>query len=236
MRPVVALTCASEPDPRAGYFLRKTYLKAVEAAGALPMIVAPGKPEDAEAILDRVQGLFLTGGGDIDPDLYNARPACGSQAADRERDVFEIALVKTALVRDMPVLAVCRGMQVLSVACGGRLVQDIAAEIKDAADHRPAIERAMTAHDVELLPGTRIRSILGQDRMGVNSTHHQAVREPGEGLIVSARCPRDRIIEALESPRHRFVLGVQWHPEEVWGRQPSFAPLFAAWVKECSAR
>jgi putative glutamine amidotransferase len=234
MRPVVAVTSGSEPPPGESFLLRKAYIRAVESAGAVPFIVAPGRPADAGEILARVQGLFLTGGGDIDPALYAQADHPTLKNVSRERDVFEIALVREALARDLPILAVCRGQQLLSVACGGGIVQDIASEMPGAIEHRPGGDRRMIAHEVELSRDTRIRAILGTTRIAVNSTHHQAVRAPGDGLVVSARSPADGIIEGIESPCHRFVVGVQWHPEEFWDTVPGFSPLFSAWVSACA--
>lgn len=234
-RPVVAVTSGTDAAPGGDFVLRQAYVRAVESAGAVPFVVVPGGPADAGEILARVQGLFLTGGGDVDPALYGQSAHLTLKNVSHERDVFEIALVKAALARDLPVLAVCRGQQLLSVACGGRIIQDIASEIPGAVEHRPGGgDRRAIAHEVELSRETRIRAILGTNRIAVNSTHHQAIGVPGDGLVVSARSPTDGIIEGIESPGHRFVVGVQWHPEEYRDMVPGFEPLFSAWVKACA--
>jgi putative glutamine amidotransferase len=223
----VTLGAADEPDFME---VRDDYVRAVEGAGGLPLLLAPGAPEDAAEILDHVDALLLTGGADVDPALYGAarHPAVGRVLP--ERDAFEIALAREALDRDLPLLAICRGQQVLNVATGGTLVQDLPSEWPGASAHDPDVERWQTCHDVEILPGTRLRGILGTERVAVNSFHHQAVRDLGRGLILSALSPADRVVEGVEMPDRRFVLGVQWHPESFWDRRPSFQPLFESLV------
>ena len=147
----------------------------------------------------------------------------------RERDDFEIALARQALERDVPLLAICRGQQVLNVAAGGTLVQDIPSQVAGTVNHDPDAERWQTTHDVEIVPGTRLRAILGQDRVAVNSFHHQAVKDLGRGLVPSAH-GSDGIIEGMEMPDRRFMIGVQWHPESFWDRPRTFQPLFEALV------
>jgi putative glutamine amidotransferase len=236
MRPAVAVTASYSKDPEAGFELRSSYVRSLEQAGGLPLIVAPGRPEEAALYLERVMGLVLTGGSDVDPALFGEAPHPALRRVVPERDAFEIALCREAVRRDLPVLAICRGQQVLNVALGGTLYQDIASEVPGALAHRADGERWETSHEVVLAPGTRLRSVLGGDRFAVNSFHHQAVRDVAPGLIVSARSPVDSIIEGLESPTHRFVLGVQWHPEDFVGRSRAFEPLFEGFLGTCAAR
>jgi len=146
---------------------------------------------------------------------------------------MEIALCRLALRRDMPLLAICRGHQVLNVATGGTLIQDLPSQWKGAVNHDPEGERWSPAHQVRILPGTRLREILGQDRVEVNSFHHQAVREPGQGVIVSANGEEDAVVEGIEIPDRRLAVGVQWHPEAFWDKDGRFQPLFEALVKAC---
>ena len=181
--------------------------------------------------LDRVDGLLLTGGADVDPRLYGAERHRTVERVVPERDAFEIALVREALRRDLPLLAICRGQQVLNVASGGTLVQDIPSQIPGSGAHDPDVERWETAHEVEILPETRLREILGAERVAVNSFHHQSVERLGEGLILSARSP-DGVVEGIEArDRRRFALGVQWHPESFWDHPPGFDRLFQALVR-----
>jgi putative glutamine amidotransferase len=147
-----------------------------------------------------------------------------------ERDALEIALSREALRRDMPLLAICRGQQVLNVATGGTLVQDLPSQWKGALNHDPDVERWSPAHDVQILPGTRLREILGRDKVTVNSFHHQAVRQPGQGVVVSAYSEGDQVVEAIEVPGRRLAVGVQWHPEAFWDKDGRFQPLFEALV------
>jgi putative glutamine amidotransferase len=216
------------------FSLRDDYVRAVETAGGLPLVFAPGKVEDAPALaaeyLDRVDALVLSGGADVDPALYGEARHATVERVFPERDAFELALCREALRRDMPTLAICRGHQLLNVATGGTLFQDIASQVQAAMVHDPDQERWERCHDVVVLPGTRLREILGQERVAVNSFHHQAVKELGRGLVLSARGCDDGVIEGMEMPDHRFVIGVQWHPESFWDRPQGFQPLFQALV------
>jgi putative glutamine amidotransferase len=235
-RPPIALTSSYSRDPDAGFELHTSYVRSVEQAGGLPLIVAPGLPADAQPLLDCVRGLILTGGSDVDPALFGEAPHPALGRVIPERDAFEIALCREALRRDMPVLAICRGQQVLNVALGGTLYQDIASQLPGALEHRTDTKRWETAHDVDLLPGTRLREILGEERIAVNSFHHQTVKQVAPGLSVAARSPADGVSEGLESHAHRFVIAVQWHPEDFFGHSSTFEPLFAALVETCGAR
>jgi putative glutamine amidotransferase len=236
MRPLVALTMSYSKDPQVGFELHSSYVRSVEQAGGLALILAPGGPADAAQLLDRVSGLLLTGGSDVDPASFGEARHPALKRVIPERDAFEIALCREALRRDLPLLAICRGQQVLNVALGGTLYQDLASQVPNALEHSADGERWQTSHDVVLLCGTRLRSILGVERLEVNSFHHQAVKDVGPGLVVSARSPADGVIEGVESQAHRFVVGVQWHPEDFVGRSAAFAPLFAALIETCAAR
>lgn len=230
-RPAIAITIGYD-QRRSGFFLlRQDYVRAVELAGGLPIVVAPGKAEDAAVLLARMDGLLLTGGSDLDPALYGEERHASVTHVVRERDDFEIALAQTALGRDLPLLAICRGQQVLNVATGGTLVQDIPSQVSRGVDHDPERERWEVAHDVEIMPGTRLRALLGTDQVSVNSFHHQSVKDLGRGLTVSARTPRDGVIEGVEASGRRFALGVQWHPEGLWNQNQNFQGLFAGLVE-----
>jgi putative glutamine amidotransferase len=230
-RPLIGITIGYSPDDREIFQLRDDYVRSVETAGGLPLVLAPGRPEDAAPLLDRLDGLVLTGGADVGPQIYGAERHPTVVRILPERDAFELALVREALSRDLPLLAICRGHQVLNVATGGTLVQDIPSEWESTVDHDPEGERWHRAHDVRVLPGTRLRAILERDEVAVNSFHHQAVKDVGEGLVVSARATGDGVVEALERPESRFVLGVQWHPEAFWDKGGAFLPLFEALVR-----
>jgi putative glutamine amidotransferase len=182
------------------------YARAVEAVGLTPRLEAirPGIE------LGNCAGLLLTGGTDVNPVLYGALAAPETQEPDDERDGVEAALLGEALARDLPVLAICRGMQLLNVHRNGSLIQ----HLPTAARHvRRTPNRALPAHAVNIVPGTRLAAIAGRDRWQVNSRHHQAVEKLGDGLRVSAVDAEDGVIEAIEFPANRYVVGVQWHPE-----------------------
>jgi putative glutamine amidotransferase len=200
------------------------YVRAVEAAGGRALLVPPsvdGIPET----LDALDGLLFSGGSDLDPELYGQDAHAETKDMVPERDSAEIALLRSALERDMPVLAVCRGSQVLNVALGGDLVQHLPDVVGDEKHkHTPGV---FADHDVDVLPGTRVQQILG-DRAPVKSHHHQGYGRLGRGLQEAARA-EDGTVEAVEDPSRRFALGVLWHPEA----GEDFA-LFEALVGEAS--
>ena len=230
-RPLIGITISYSSQNREFFTLRDDYVRAVEKAGGLPVVLAPGRGEDAGDLLSRLDGLLLTGGADVDPGLYGEEPHETVTRVIPERDAFEIDLCREALRRDHPLLAICRGHQVLNVATGGTLIQDIPSQVTGARDHDPDRERWETAHEVRILPRTRLREILGAETIDVNSFHHQAVRELGQGLVVSATSSADKVIEGIEAPGRRLALGVQWHPEAFWDRPEDFQSLFEALVK-----
>jgi gamma-glutamyl-gamma-aminobutyrate hydrolase PuuD len=178
---------------------------------------------DAPASLDDVHGLVLTGGSDVDPAIYGADPHPENGPADRARDDYESALLRKALARDMPVLAICRGMQLFNVVRGGTLIQHLAA----AEKHRQQTG-GVPVHEVVLAPP--FDSIYGATRMQVNSRHHQAIDNLGEGLLVTARDPEDGVIEGIDVPGAQFAMGVQWHPEDMLD-DPLQMRLFRAFAR-----
>jgi putative glutamine amidotransferase len=183
-------------------------VQAVEQAGGRPALIPPSEDGVAET-LAAVDGLVFSGGSDLDPDLYDDEPHEATAGVVPERDRAELALLEAALARDMPVLAVCRGSQVLNVARGGDLVQHLPDVVgDDKHKHTPG---TFADHDVTLEPGTRLAELLG-DRAAVKSHHHQGFGRVGQGLRVAAHA-EDGTVEAVEDPSHRFALGVLWHPE-----------------------
>jgi len=194
----------------------------------------------AEA-LDGLDGLLLTGGGDVDPIQYGEAPHPSYSPAEPGRDAFEIRLVNLARERALPILAICRGIQVLNVACGGTLVQDIASQVPGALSHRldvPPHQPMEPAHEVWIDKDSQLSKLMrerlnGTDACDVNSRHHQAIRQVAPGFIVSATAP-DGVVEGIEDPSTPFCLGVQWHPENFF-RTGEFRPLFEGFL-EASAR
>lgn len=212
------------------------YVESIRRAGA--EVVELTLADAPETVVGRVDGVMLTGGGDIDPALYGGAPHPTFSAAEPGRDAYDIALARAALAADLPLLAICRGMQVLNVACGGDLIQDIPTEVNGALHHAVAEPRYALAHEVWVSPSSRLAALMQDDledgeSCQVNSRHHQAVRHVGDGLEVTATAP-DGVIEAMERPAARFCLGVQWHPENFW-RTGEFRPLFEGFVEAARA-
>jgi putative glutamine amidotransferase len=192
----------------------RNYSLAVQRAGAVALLLSPDEAvaDDPDRVLDLLDGLLLSGGSDVNPVSYGAEPEPETRPAPEERDRFEIALARAAVARDMPVLAVCRGMQILNVAFGGTLEQDI--PNLQVHRHTPG---AFHDHAVALKPGSLAAQVTGAERLQVKSHHHQGVAALGERLDVTGRAVEDDLIEAIEVPGCSFALGVLWHPEEDQG-------------------
>jgi putative glutamine amidotransferase len=208
------------------YALRQNYFSAVIAAGGLP-VALPHHPELADDYLDALDGLLVTGGAfDVDPALWGGGAPHPKVTLKPGRTDFELAAVRAALRRDIPVLGICGGQQLLAVAFGGTLIQHIPDEVANALAHEQPNPRTEPGHDVRVLDGTQLGEIVGASRLAVNSAHHQAVATPGEGARVNAIAP-DGVIEGVEHPAYRFALGVQWHPEyAVNSRDPAIFEAF----------
>ena len=233
-RPLVGVTLDAEPSGGYSkypwYALRTNYAAAIAAAGGLP-VALPHDPALAESYLDRIDALVVTGGAfDVDPALYGADLRHDTVTLKQDRTAAELALLRGALAREMPVLGICGGQQLLAVALGGRLIQHIPDTVPDALAHEQPNPRHEAGHAVAIHPGTRLHAIVGAATMQVNSSHHQAVRDAGPAAAVNATAP-DGVIEGIEDPRHRFCIGVQWHPEFLI--DPGDARLFAALIAAC---
>ncbi|MGE3275578.1 MAG: gamma-glutamyl-gamma-aminobutyrate hydrolase family protein [Vicinamibacterales bacterium] len=214
------------------------YLESIRRVGGEP-IELPPSDEDAAVALGRAHGLLLTGGGDVDPALYGQAPHATYEAADPGRDAHEIALVRAAMSLEIPIFAICRGMQVLNVALGGTLIQDIPSMVNGAVDHDIREPRYQIAHEVWVTKDSRLAALMGDlleggDTSQVNSRHHQAVDRVADGWTVTATSP-DGVIEAMEGPGEVFRLAVQWHPENFW-RTGEFRPLFEGFVAAAGLR
>ena len=221
--PIIAITpCSKMHD----------YDESVRRAGGEPRVldVAAGSGDD---LMTGVEGLLLTGGGDLDPALYGEPRHPTFDAAEPGRDAFEMDLVRRALDANVPVFAICRGIQVLNVARGGTLVQDIPDQMPGSGVHSVREPSFAIAHDVWIASGTLLERLMRErlegDTCAVNSRHHQAIKEVGKGLVVSATAP-DGVIEAVEDPTRRFCLGVQWHPENFY-RTGEFRALFEGFIE-----
>jgi putative glutamine amidotransferase len=211
------------------------YIASVERGGGQPVVLSTS--DDPSEVLRRVDGVLLTGGLDVDPALYH-QPQHPTTEPDGARDRFEVPLSQAALARDVPLFAICRGVQVLNVAAGGTLVQDIPSEIRTNLNHSVDQPKNARSHDVTVTPGTRLASSLGAradlDACAVNSRHHQAIGRVAPSFVVSA-VAADGVIEAIERPDATFCVGVQWHPENFW-RTGEFMPLFEAFVESAGRK
>lgn len=244
-KPVVALTtyALAESGPRPAAFAgSRSYVQAVVRCGGLPILLPTIEPETGQlgTLLRRCDGLILTGGPDVDPAIYGEakRPYCGH--TDPLRDQYEMELLRLAESTRLPVLAICRGLQILNVAVGGTLHQGIREEVPACIGHDqgmggPSEQRGHPIHEVNVVPGTRLADIFPDGLPTVNSLHHQAVKDLGPGLKPSAFAP-DGVIEAAETVEDRFLLAVQWHPEEMIEERPEMLKLFQAFVDACSSR
>ena len=215
---VVAVSATADASDKKLHRVRlnSAYVAALESAGLIPLVVPPLSSNDAvHEILARVDGLLLTGGEDVEPSLYGQPRSVHCGEPNVARDKTEIALVRAARDMNLPVLAICRGPQLLNVALGGTLIQDIPAEVPDALEHEDRADRSARVHEVTIDSGSRLAEAVGATRITVNSLHHQAVLNVAAPLKVTARAP-DGIVEGIESRSDDWwVLAVQWHPEEM---------------------
>ena len=236
--PIVLVTASTEiirGVPRVR--VNEAYVRAIEDAGLLPVVAPPlADPARADDLLAVADGLLLSGGEDIVPAHYGAAPHPRLGETHAERDASELALVRAAAARRLPTLAICRGVQLLNVALGGTLVQDIPSEHPDALPHDPGLPRGTPAHDVDITPNSRLAVLLRALRLRVNSTHHQSVARIAPSLRLAARSP-DGIIEGLEAADGEWwAIGVQWHAEEPLGNLAAHdRALLAAFARAARA-
>ncbi len=236
MKPVIGVT----PDFNAGdrtdmggreptYFLRARYIRAIEELGGIPLILPlVAGPVARRRLLDRVDGLLITGSGpDLSPRLYGERQRFKFPLMSARRADFELDLIRQARTRDLPLLGICGGMQTVNVACGGSLFQDIPSQVEHALDHRQKTKATQVSHPVVVTPDSLLRDVIGKATIMVNSSHHQSVKQVAPSLTASAVAP-DGVVEAIESPVHRFLLAIQWHPEFLFERHRVHRRLFEA--------
>ncbi len=241
MRPRIGITSWHRGD-RDGLerweAIRDNYTGAILAAGGLPLILPI--PDDDPAVilgcLEAVDGLLFTGGEDVAPAYYGEAADEKCQEPDRERDLFEIHLARAALQRRTPILGICRGLQLLNVAAGGTLYQDIACRPGTLAHHSAkADDRQSLIHQVRIRPGTRLHAVMGVTESQVTSTHHQFVKALAPNFQASAEAVEDGIVEGLEQIDHPFLLAVQWHPERMYRKHPAHLALFRGLVAAASS-
>ena len=232
--PHVALTATTaSADGIVRVRTNAAYVRALEGAGLVPLVLPPLVAGHADRALDAVSGVVLTGGEDIAPWRFGEAPHPALGDVNEARDEWELALTAAARARGVPTLAICRGIQVLNVALGGTLVQDIATQCPSALPHRPDGDRITRVHDVQVDPSSRLADALGVDQLSVNSIHHQAIARVASGLRICARAP-DGIIEGAEwAGDEWWAVGVQWHPEELVGTPEGWdRGLFARFAGE----
>lgn len=239
MKPIIGVTTTPKID---GNLLLDRipheYATSVQAAGGLPLLIPTLTDLPCiEAYIDRLDGILLSGGdADVDPARFGEDPVRELRLITPERDEMEIALFHRAYERNLPVLAICRGIQVVNVAAGGSLIQDIPSQVTDAIGHFPrGMDMHLLYHGVELEPGSRVHDIFGTTDLRVNSFHHQSVRTVAPGFRAVAHTS-DGVIEAIEAPDKRFMVGIQWHPETLTARHPHFLDLFKAFVTACAEK
>jgi putative glutamine amidotransferase len=239
MRPLIGIPCQGNlrsKHPR--FCVGKRYCYALHAAGGAPVLLP--LHDDHAALLEmvsRLDGLLLSGGGDVAPHRFGQTTLARLRSVDPERDEIELWLVRQALESDLPTLAICRGMQILNVALGGTLCQDIETQLPEALRHDFYAEypRTHKGHGLHVAPASHLGRILGCDTLEVNSFHHQCLKEVAPPLQVTAQAP-DGVIEGVELPGSRFFVGVQWHPEELTDVDPRMRGLFEAFVEAARMR
>jgi putative glutamine amidotransferase len=208
--------------------LGMTYVRALEVAGAVPVVMPPLSHRDIGRLLSRLDGLVLSGGPDLAPSAYGAEPHRELDSTEPGLDAFEYTVARESLDRGLPILGICRGAQTLNVARGGTLHQHLPDVVGTAIAHRQTVDGRVPTHPVRVLPGSRLSEVLGSTQLSVNSFHHQGVDELGAGLRACAWAP-DGVIEAIEDPEQPFVLAVQWHAETLRA-VPGQMALFEAFV------
>ena len=244
MKPLIGVT----PDFNAGdrkewggreptYFLRARYVRAIEDLGGIPIVLPLVADLDARRrLVTHIDGLLLTGSGpDLAPELYGERQRYRFRVMSQRRATFELEMAQLARAADLPLLGICGGMQALNVAFGGSLYQDIDSQRPHPLQHRQSLPATQLTHAVKIAPQSLLHRIVQTKTLRVNSSHHQSVREVASALTATAVAP-DGVIEAIESPSQRFLLGIQWHPEFLFDRHERHRRLFQAFLEAARRR
>jgi len=207
------------------------YSSAVHHCGGAPILIPTVQNHDSlQSICERLDGLILTGGPDVDPHFYGEEPLPRLGEVDEAIDLTELSVVKIALQQDLPVLGICRGIQVLNVSEGGTLYQDIPSQVKESINHLQKKDKRVNAHHVRIDGNTLLHSIFKRKKIRVNSRHHQAIKDLAPSLIATAWA-QDGLIEAVENSSKSFAIGVQWHPEGTWEKDPFSKKLFHSFIR-----
>ncbi|MBI3599071.1 MAG: gamma-glutamyl-gamma-aminobutyrate hydrolase family protein [Nitrospinae bacterium] len=232
--PLIGITCDYEEiNGQPSFFIKKSYVAAVEDAGGIPLLLCPTRSEAAiSRFISLIDGLLISGGGfDIDPKFYGEKPHPKLGKTIPERTDFEFELLKSAVKKKMPVLGICGGHQLINVYFGGTLYQDIQSQHKGAVNHKQSIPSDKPHHGIKIYPSTRLSNIIGADSIMVNSTHHQSIKKAADRFKTSA-VAEDGIIEAIEYNGKAFIMGVQWHPENLCHNEPRFKKIFIEFMAE----
>ncbi len=231
-KPIIGITPDFETkDNRDRYYLNNAYSKAIMQAGGIPLILTQqAQAEDYRDAVSLIDGLLLTGGNDHNPSIYQDEKHEKTQVMHEIRQDYELNYFREALQKKIPVLGICLGCQTINVGMGGRLIQDIPSQVESTIIHSQKETRNTLTHKVFIDKPSRLYQILGKDEIQTNSFHHQAVRQPGKGLVISAKA-EDGVIESVEADDNRFILGIQWHPEELQEHE-GHSLLFKAFVSE----
>ncbi|QTL99503.1 gamma-glutamyl-gamma-aminobutyrate hydrolase family protein [Iocasia frigidifontis] len=215
------------------YRLNKNYLAAVVAAGGLPVILGIENSDSLiKKYINRIDGLLLTGGLDLDPLLYGESPVPALRRNDPERDNFELQLCRKAYKNRLPILGICKGCQLINVAFGGTLYQDLITQRDRVIKHEQSAPRWYPTHRIKINKETALYQLISLDEITVNSLHHQAVKDIADNFVIAARA-EDGVVEAIETKGDGFVLGVQWHPEAIWQQSKAAAVLFDGFIQAC---
>ncbi len=240
MRPIIGIPCLAAERAKTHrplYGNNQSYVRAVAQSGGIPVLIPPqAEAASLDHVCARLDGLLLTGGEDVAPALYGEAPLPKCGQPEPERDDLEMRMTRWALEYDLPIFGICRGMQLLNVAAGGTLYQDLATQLPGTAEHAlSALPRDTRAHEIAVQADSRLARILGTERPQVNSLHHQAVARPGADVEILAVSP-DGVAEAMEVRGQSFALAVQYHPEELFDSDEASQRLFAAFIAACEER
>ena len=233
-QPLIGLVCAHQRENPDRYYVNNANIQAVIKSGGVPVLLPYQPKEQILRLVEGLDGLVLPGGTDVDPNRYGENPLVECGEIDPLWDELDLWAAGFALERNLPILAICRGVQVLNVALGGTLVQDISSQIKNPLKHQQEAPTWYATHDVTVQSASLLGNIWGTAPSRVNSFHHQAIAKVGRGLRIVATAP-DGVIEAVESTEHRFVLGVQWHPEHMVEHYPAANRIFQHFVQAALA-